>query len=204
MKLPLSAINLIKNYEGCYSASPNKIVRATESTKFVYPYLDPTGTPTIGWGNTHYFDDRKVTMDDDPLTRLKADQLFSFTLNKTGEAIRPFITANLSQAQFGSLVSFAYNCGVTAFKNSTLLKEINADHTNLDEIQKQFMRWTKSKGKELKGLVNRRTAEFELFKKKTLNFSNMKNFIALHKTKLMIAAGILAAVVIFIIIRKRK
>ncbi len=58
-------------------------------------------------------------------------------------------------------MSFAYNCGVQAFKNSTLLKKINANQ--LDEVPNQLMKWINANGKALPGLWRRRLAEALLF-----------------------------------------
>jgi len=52
-------------------------------------------------------------------------------------------------------------CGITAFKYSTLLKKLNdGDYKGAAD---QFLLWTKSKGKVLRGLVERREAERALF-----------------------------------------
>ena len=67
----------------------------------------------------------------------------------------------LNQNQFDALVSFEYNVGYGAFKNSTMLKFINVSHFPL--ASGQFDRWVYAGGKVLQGLVNRRKAEKDLF-----------------------------------------
>jgi lysozyme len=67
------------------------------------------------------------------------------------------------------LTSFAYNVGINAFKNSTLLKMLNAGDNKL-MVADQFMIWNKITDKTGKkvvsnGLTNRRKAERELFLK---------------------------------------
>jgi hypothetical protein len=60
----------------------------------------------------------------------------------------------LIQAQFDVLVSFAFNCGTAALKRSTLLKRVNAGA--FEAVQAELMKWTKTDGRELPGLVRRR------------------------------------------------
>ncbi|EFA98192.1 lysozyme [Hoylesella timonensis] len=65
-----------------------------------------------------------------------------------------------TQGQFDALVSFAYNVGVGNLKSSTLLKKIMHDAPTV-EIQREFMKWVNSGGKQLAGLVKRRKWEAE-------------------------------------------
>lgn len=65
-----------------------------------------------------------------------------------------------TQGQFDALVSFAYNVGVGKLKSSTLLKKIMHDAPTA-EIQREFMKWVNSGGKQLAGLVRRRRWEAE-------------------------------------------
>ena len=54
-------------------------------------------------------------------------------------------------------MSLTFNIGTIAFKNSTLLKKLNAgDRVGAAD---QFLVWNKAGGKVLQGLVNRRQAE---------------------------------------------
>jgi lysozyme len=67
-----------------------------------------------------------------------------------------------TQEQFDAVVDFMYNCGVANFNKSTLKKYIEAGRKTW-EIQKEFLRWTKSGGVELGGLVTRRIWEANRF-----------------------------------------
>ena len=71
------------------------------------------------------------------------------------------ITGVLTQNQFDALVSLTYNIGSGAFKNSTLLKKLNAG--DYKGAANQFDVWVNAGGKRLQGLVNRRAKEKELF-----------------------------------------
>lgn len=55
------------------------------------------------------------------------------------KAIIDNVKVFLTQNQFDALCSFIFNVGVTAFKNSTLLKVLNLG--NYKEAAKQFDRW---------------------------------------------------------------
>ena len=67
----------------------------------------------------------------------------------------------LNQNQFDALVSLAYNIGVGAFVNSTLLRLLNTGDTQAASAQ--FAHWIYSNGQKLDGLAARRAAEAELF-----------------------------------------
>ena len=70
------------------------------------------------------------------------------------------VRVQLNQNQYDALVSFSYNVGNTAFRNSTLLRKLNADNV-LGTIA-QFREWNKSGGRVVQGLTNRRNAEIDL------------------------------------------
>ena len=63
-----------------------------------------------------------------------------------------------TQCQFDAVVDFMYNCGIANFNKSTLKKYIESGRKTY-EIQKEFLKWTKSGGVELGGLVSRRIWE---------------------------------------------
>jgi lysozyme len=80
-------------------------------------------------------------------------------------AVNQYVVTQLSQKGFNALVSFVFNVGVNAFKNSTLLRLLNLGQ--IEDAAEQFQRWkfgTKN-GKKvvLGGLVKRRAEEKELF-----------------------------------------
>ena len=148
MKIGKKGLELIKKYEGFYSK----------------PYLDPIGIPTIGYGATYYPNKVKVTMKDKPLTEKQASDLLVQMLKVYENQVALLVRKPITQNQFDALVSLSYNIGSGAFKNSTLLKKLNAkDYAGAAD---QFLVWNKGGGKVLKGLVRRRDAERALFLKK--------------------------------------
>lgn len=74
----------------------------------------------------------------------------------------------LTQNQYDALVIFAFNCGVPAFKGSTLLKKLRAGAPT-PEIQKEIRKWNKARNVKTgllevnKGLINRRKFEADLY-----------------------------------------
>ncbi|MGH0331013.1 lysozyme [Sinorhizobium meliloti] len=146
------AISLIKTSEGCE-------LRA---------YFCPANIPTIGYGHT-----KTVTKDDvkrrKTITEAEAERLLKADLAVYEAGVRKLVKVNLSDDQFGALVSFAYNLGVGALASSTLLKKINAK-APLAEIERSWLQWDKARVngvlKPLAGLTKRRKAEFDLFARK--------------------------------------
>ncbi len=122
------------------------------------PYLCPAKLATIGYGNTFYKDGKKVTMVDKEITKAEAFDMFKDIADNFAKRVSKVVTQPLTQNQFNSLVSFAYNVGVGNFMKSTLLKRVNANHNDLD-IKTQFLRWDKVGTKKLAGLTKRRIYE---------------------------------------------
>jgi lysozyme len=127
------------------------------------PYLDSGNVPTIGIGCIQYEDGRKVTMKDCEISKDRALELFiKGTLPKFEIAVNAHVKVPLEQYEYDALVAFVYNIGPGGFKASTLLKMLNKKEPR-EEVAKQFLRWNKDNGKEVKGLTNRRTAEMNMF-----------------------------------------
>jgi lysozyme len=67
----------------------------------------------------------------------------------------------LTQNQVDALVSFTVNVGGPRMCRSTLVKKLNRG--DIRGAADQFLRWVYSGGRKLRGLVNRRRAERQLF-----------------------------------------
>lgn len=126
-------------------------------------YDDGVGVWTIGIGTTIYPNGVKVKKGD-KCTLEQALKYLQHDLKSSEKTVNESVKAPLSQNQFDALVSLAYNIGSTAFKNSTLLKKLNAK--DYQDAADQFLVWNKGGGKVMKGLVRRREAERALFLKK--------------------------------------
>ena len=131
------------------------------------PYLDSARVWTIGYGSTYYPNGKKVTGRDKPITREYAETIqrnvikndFEPVINELlkNEIEKGFITQNM----YDAILSLTYNIGVNGFRRSSVLRLLKqGDKENAADA---FLLWNKSGGKVLKGLVNRRKKERELF-----------------------------------------
>ncbi len=77
------------------------------------------------------------------------------------DAVNNGVEVDLSQNQFDTLVSFSFNVGVGAFRNSTLRKLLNRGQ--YDDVPAQLHRWVHCRGKVVQGLVRRREQEIALW-----------------------------------------
>ena len=146
MQASQKGLDLIKRFEGFRSK----------------PYLCPAGVPTIGYGSTYYQNGVKVKLTDPAISEEGAEQLLKVNLVHYERGVDSMTKDHINQNQFDALVSFAYNVGLVNYKNSTLLKRVNADPNDPD-IEKQFMRWVRAGGKVIKGLIVRLNAEAALY-----------------------------------------
>ena len=121
------------------------------------PYLCPAGKPTIGYGHVI----RASEQFPDAISTDEAESLLKQDVSYTEQIITHSIVIDLTQNQFDALVSLAYNIGVGAFVNSTLLRLLNTGDTQAASAQ--FAHWIYSNGQKLDGLAARRAAEAELF-----------------------------------------
>lgn len=118
-------------------------------------YKCPAGVWTIGYGTTENVDAGDV------VTESEAEQLLVNDLLEAADAVNDLVDVDLDQSQYDALCSFVYNVGREAFRNSTLLKLLNAG--NYEGASGQFQRWNKANGQVLAGLSKRRDAERKMF-----------------------------------------
>ena len=133
----------LKSFEGCR----------------LQAYQDAAKVWTIGYGHT------KGVKKGDNITQVEAEAYLREDVEEVEGQILA-LNLNLTQPQFDALVSFVYNVGIGAFKESTLLRFIREGRSEND-IKKQFCCWVYSNGRTLPGLVKRREWEsirfFSLF-----------------------------------------
>ena len=110
---------------------------------------------TVGYGHTGAEVNRLPVG-----TYVSKDQALRWLAEDTEEAqdaIRRYVRVPLSQNEFDAYVSFVFNLGETAFRNSTLLKKLNqADYYG---ACKELHRWVYAQGRVVKGLEARRKME---------------------------------------------
>jgi GH24 family phage-related lysozyme (muramidase) len=145
-----------------------KLIQSYESLRLTaYKAVSTEKYWTIGYG--HYGSDVR---NGQTITKAKANELFKKDLKQFEAAVNDAVNVTLTQNQFDACVSLAYNIGAGAFQSSTLVKKLNQkDYAGAAE---QFLRWNKSGGRVLNGLVKRREAEKELFETAAASTSNAK------------------------------
>lgn len=97
------------------------------------------------------------------ITMRRATTLLRGDARFAEKAVNDLVQAPLTQNQFDALVIFVFNVGRSAFARSSLLATVNAKQ--FDKAPAAFRRWTKSGGKTISGLSNRREHEIALFAK---------------------------------------
>lgn len=142
MKIDKYGEKLIKKFESCKL----KAYKADKSEKYY----------TIGWG--HYGAEVKKDM---IISKETAEKLFRNDIKYFEKSVSSCVNVPITQSMFNALVSFTYNVGYGAFKNSTLLKYVNK--SQFKKASKEFKKWNKCGGKVLNGLVRRRKAEEKEF-----------------------------------------
>jgi len=139
MKTSSNGLALIKQFEGLRTQA----------------YICPAGVLTIGYGSTGAHVKRGMVITEAQATALLAQDVVRFEKGVNGLGVA------LTQNQFDALVSFAFNVGEKALRDSTLAKKLKAG--DIKGAAAQFGAWVKGGGKTLPGLVRRRAAEAALF-----------------------------------------
>lgn len=140
MRASQNAVDLIKQFESCR----------------LQAYEDVGGVWTVGWGTTGPGIHEGTTV-----SQGVADAMLKSDVAQVSDALSRMIGISCNQNQFDSCVSLAYNIGITAFKNSTLLKLLLKGEK--EAAGQEFLRWDKVKGQPNAGLASRRAKELALF-----------------------------------------
>lgn len=136
---PMLASDLVKEFEGCSLTA----------------YKCPAGIWTIGYGHTG---DVKAG---DVINAHQADIVLAADLEAVALQLRQWVKASVTRGQFKALLSFAFNVGAKACRESTLLKKLNTGDES--GATAEFSRWIFAAGRKLPGLVKRRAREAEVF-----------------------------------------
>ena len=145
MKISEKGLSMIERFEGCLLKASNKL----------------DGVWTIGYGQTGSYYGKRVRRGMTTTKALAHAWLRDHSIKTYEDAVTQAVKMPLNQNQFDALVSFTYNVGVGALKQSTALRKLNAgDYAGAADA---LTMWTKCKGKGLAGLVRRRKEERALF-----------------------------------------
>lgn len=149
-------VRLIQHFEGCN-------LQAYQGD------ADRPGVITIGWGSIMYQSGSKVKLGD-RITKEEADKLLLWEIGLKAVAVNGMVrNVMISQNQFDSLVSFAYNLGIGALSGSTLLKKVRRNPLD-PSIETEFNKWVYSNGVKVSGLIRRRKSEAHLYFEDELEF----------------------------------
>jgi lysozyme len=145
VKVNEATIDIIKEFEGFRAQA----------------YLCPANVWTIGYGTTASAGVGIVPRPGMTISREEAESYLRISVEKFAREIRPHITREINENQFGAFVSLAYNIGSTAFRKSSALRRFNEG--DIEGAANAILLWNKAGGKILRGLERRRQAERALF-----------------------------------------
>lgn len=138
-------------------------------------YSDVVGIPTIGVGHVLTQYERasgKIELSSgevlDIRNGLTQAQVMNLMLDDVAQRegyVNDLVKVDLEQYQFDALVSWVFNVGLGAMRNSTLLRRLNSGE--YDAVPEELRRWTKGtingKKQTIRGLVNRRNTEIAMW-----------------------------------------
>lgn len=141
------ATEFIKKFEGCRLDA----------------YICPAGVWTIGWGATTL--NGASVKQGDIISKEKADLILKDEVAQIYLELCKLIPAiqGWQPNKAAAIISWAYNVGLGAVKDSTLRERlIDGENQNV-VIQEELPRWNKGGGVALPGLIRRRAEEVKLF-----------------------------------------
>lgn len=145
MKMSAKGLQFLKDVEGVV----------------LHVYRDSAGLPTIGIGHLLTHEENVGNKYANGITLEEALQILASDVTPAENRVNALVKVPLTQNQFDTLVSFAFNVGTGAFASSTLLRNLNAGC--YDQVPTQLARWNKVSGKVCDGLITRRNNEIKLW-----------------------------------------
>jgi lysozyme len=145
------AVPLVAMFEGCEKRRADK----------VYPYLDKLAKPPVwtrGYGRTYGITETSEAITPEEAKAELAEGLAAYA--KRCITYAPELAKR--PACLAAVTSWAWNCGVGAFRVSRLRRAINAG--KWDEAVEYIRKPRTAGGVEVGGLVRRRNAEAALFR----------------------------------------
>ena len=141
------ALAIIKEFEGCR----------------LQAYRCSAGVWTIGWGSTRLID--RPVRERDLISQGFADDLLASTVEQFGQQLLTLLPPARQWAphRIAALLSWAYNVGLGAVRESTLRRRILDRDDPVTVIREELPKWNKANGRPMAGLTRRRAAEVKLF-----------------------------------------
>lgn len=161
MKISKDGLDLIKEFESFVGYVYDDLRPPVGGKYREWKGEKVKGTLTIGYGHTDAAHHPLKCKQGTRVTKAEALEILNVDLDPCEATVNKLVKVPITQHQFDALVSFNFNTG--RLSGTGLLANLNA--RNYAMVPGEFMKWTKSKGKELKGLVRRRKAEVDLWSK---------------------------------------
>jgi lysozyme len=160
-KISKKGLDLVKSFESFVGYVYDDLLPPVKGKYREWNGEAVKGTLTIGYGHTDAAKHPLKIIKGLRVTEKTALEILDVDLDECEEAVNRLVKVPLTQGQFDALVSFTFNCGTGNLQKSSLLKKLNAG--DYDGARDAFALYTRSKGKVLRGLVRRRTAEQALW-----------------------------------------
>lgn len=131
-------------------------IKSQEGIRYAaYPDPGTRGAPwTICYGHTYLVTPTTIA------TQAECDKWLGEDLAIAEDYVRRYVKVPVSQGEYDAYTSFVFNAGPVNFKNSTMLRVLNAgDHRSACV---QFYRWIYADRRVLNGLVKRRNEEAKM------------------------------------------
>jgi lysozyme len=135
-----------------------KLIKQFEALR-LNPYYCPAGFKTIGYGHVikEYESEKFVSK----ITIEQAEALLDDDVKYAQAALHKYCHVYLNLNQEIALISFIFNCGVKAFKSSSLRNKLN--QAAYKEAADELLKWVYVGKIKLPGLVKRRRIERAVF-----------------------------------------
>ena len=165
-------IEILENQEEVLETTGDSLI-SNQLVEFVKSYEGFSSTPyrgadsqnlTLGYGTTNHCSARWL-FNYVPVSRELATKALKEEINLMAQRIKSNLDSkgiSLTQNQFDSLCSFAYNCGDGALLSSSLYRRVCAGVRD-SSLKENFVAWSNCNGQRLQGLYNRRIEEFNMF-----------------------------------------
>lgn len=118
------------------------------------PYQDIVGVWTVCYGHTGNVAQRTYT-------RAECEAILQSDLGKHWNGLANCIHRPLKDHEAAAVLSLAFNVGYPTVCRSTMVRKINAGAPPA-EFCRELFKWVYAGGKKVRGLENRRRAEFKL------------------------------------------
>ena len=118
------------------------------------PYRDIVGVLTVCYGETRNIEPRRYS-------QAECEAKLNSRLGQYLMELSSCVTVPLRRHEWAALLSWSYNVGTAAACKSTLIRKVNSGAAPA-EFCAELKKWVYAGGKRVRGLVNRREAEYRM------------------------------------------